>query len=146
MAKDVPARGDVLITRRAQDGHFEISVVPGDPQFSVRHKIEAVRHAYGFAATQSGLSVWFIGPGGRYTKLAKPRAREIDSSSGHRAAAAGSRPITRFGDERAHTGRPSRTRGVLRDRGEEERSRGQGLRGSGEACRAGVRKGPTMRP
>jgi hypothetical protein len=75
MAEQAPNTGDVLITKRVQDGHFEISVVPGDAQLSVRQKFEAVRHAHAFAA-HHGASVWFIEPGGGYTRVAKPRPKE----------------------------------------------------------------------
>ena len=75
MAEQAPAAGDVLITKRLQDGHFEISIVPGDAQLSVRQKFEAVRHAHAFAA-HSGASVWFIEPGGTYTRVEKPRPKE----------------------------------------------------------------------
>ena len=70
-----PADGDVLIAKRAADGLFEISIVPGDPQVSVRQKFEAVRHAHAFAA-HTGASVWFFDPGGAYTRVKKPRLKE----------------------------------------------------------------------
>ena len=75
MAEQVPADGDVLIARRAADGLFEISIVPGNAQLSVRQKFEAVRHAHAFAA-HNGAAVWFIEPGGTYTKVEKPRPKE----------------------------------------------------------------------
>jgi hypothetical protein len=75
MSEPIPTEGDVLIAKRAADGLFEISIVPGDPQFSVQQKFEAVRHAYAFAA-HSGSSVWFIEPGGAYTRVEKPRPKE----------------------------------------------------------------------
>lgn len=75
MAEQTPAAGDVLITKRAQDGHFEISIVPGDAQVSVGQKFEAVRHAHAFAA-QIGASVWFIEPSGTYTRVERPRPKE----------------------------------------------------------------------
>jgi hypothetical protein len=34
-----------------------------------------VRHAHAFAA-HSGASVWFIEPGGTYTRVEKPRPKE----------------------------------------------------------------------
>jgi hypothetical protein len=75
MAEQAPTAGDVLIAKREQDGQFEISIVPGDAQLSVRQKFEAVRHAHAFAA-HSGASVWFIEPSGNYTKVEKPRPKE----------------------------------------------------------------------
>ena len=75
MSEPLPADGDVLIAKRDADGHFEISIVPGDPQLSVKQKFEAVRHAHAFAA-HSGASVWFIEPGGAYTRVEKPRPKE----------------------------------------------------------------------
>ena len=75
MPEQIPSTGDVLITKRADDGHFDISIVPGDAQLSVRQKFEAVQHAHGFAA-HSGASVWFIEPGGSYTRVEKPRPKE----------------------------------------------------------------------
>lgn len=75
MPEQTPTEGDVLITKRAQDGHFEISIVPGAAQLSVRQKFEAVRHAHAFAA-YNGASVWFIEPGGSYTRVDKPRPKE----------------------------------------------------------------------
>jgi hypothetical protein len=75
MAEQFPAAGDVLIAKRDQDGHFEISIVPGDAQLAVQQKFEAVRHAHAFAA-HSGASVWFIDPGGTYTRVEKPRSKE----------------------------------------------------------------------
>lgn len=75
MAEQAPTPGDVLITKREQDGHFEISIVPGDAQLSVRQKFEAVRHAHAFAA-HIGASVWFTEPDGGYTRIEKPRPKE----------------------------------------------------------------------
>jgi hypothetical protein len=75
MSEPVPTEGDVLIAKRAADGLFEISIVPGDPQLSVQQKFEAIRHAHAFAA-HSGASVWFIEPGGAYTRVEKPRSKE----------------------------------------------------------------------
>lgn len=75
MAELSPSEGDVLIAKRATDGLFEISIVPGNPQLSVRQKFEAVRHAHAFAA-HNGASVWFIEPGRSYTKVDKPRPKE----------------------------------------------------------------------
>ena len=75
MAEHVPIAGDVLITKRDLDGHFEISIVPGDAQLALRQKFEAVRHAHAFAQ-HSGASVWFIEPGGAYTRVEKPRPKE----------------------------------------------------------------------
>lgn len=75
MPERTPTPGDVLITKRAQDGHFEISIVPGDPQLSLPQKFEAVRHAHAFAA-HNGASVWFIEPGGNYMRVEKPRSKE----------------------------------------------------------------------
>ena len=75
MAEPTPADGDVLIAKRAADGHFDISIVPGNPQLSVRQKFEAVRHAHAFAA-HTGAGVWFIEPGGAYTRVDKPRSKE----------------------------------------------------------------------
>ena len=74
MAKQVPASGDVLISKRPADGFFDISVIPGDAQLSVRQKFEAVRHAHAFAA-HNGASVWFIEPGGTYTRVEKSREK-----------------------------------------------------------------------
>ena len=75
MAEEVPIAGDVLIARRGADGVFDISIVPGDPQLSVPQKFEAVRHAHAFAA-YTGASVWFIEPGGSYTRVQQPRPKE----------------------------------------------------------------------
>ena len=75
MAEQNPTAGDVLIAKRARDGFFEISIVPGDPQLSVRQKFEAVRHAHAFAA-HTGASVWFLEDGGAYIKVDKPRPKE----------------------------------------------------------------------
>jgi hypothetical protein len=61
MAEQAPTPGDVLIRKRDHDGHFEISIVPGDAQLSVRQKFEAVRHAHAFAA---------------HTRVEKPRPKE----------------------------------------------------------------------
>ena len=75
MAEQTPSTGDVLIKKRDQDGHFEISIVPGDAQLAVRQKFEAVRHAHAFAG-HNGASVWFIEPGGSYVRVDKPRPKE----------------------------------------------------------------------
>jgi hypothetical protein len=75
MADSAPSAGDVLIAKRTSDGSFEISIVPGDAQLTVRQKFEAVRHAHAFAA-HSGASVWFIEPGGSYTRVEKPKPKE----------------------------------------------------------------------
>jgi hypothetical protein len=74
MVKEVPAAGDVLIAKRAADGLFEISIVPGDPQLSVNQKFEAVRHAHAFAA-HTGASVWFTESSGAYMRVEKPRPK-----------------------------------------------------------------------
>lgn len=75
MPEQTPTEGDVLITKRAQDGHFEISIVPGNAQLAVRQKFEAVRQAHAFAA-HNGASVWFIESGGSYVRVDKPRPKE----------------------------------------------------------------------
>ena len=75
MSEPIPTEGDVLIAKRAADGLFEISIVPGYPQLSVQQKFEAVRHAHAFAG-HSGTSVWFIEPDGAYTRVEKPRSKE----------------------------------------------------------------------
>ena len=75
MADQAPSPGDVLVKKREQDGHFEISVVPGDAQVSVRQKFEAMRQAHEFAA-HHGASVWFTEPDGGYTRIDRPRPKE----------------------------------------------------------------------
>ena len=75
MPEQAPTAGDVLIKKRDQDGHFEISIVPDDAQLAVRQKFEAVRHAHAFAA-HNGASVWFIESGGSYVRVDKPRPKE----------------------------------------------------------------------
>ena len=75
MSEHSPAPGDLLITQRAVDGHFEISIVPGRPQLEIRHQHDAVKQAHAFAA-QSGASVWMIGAGGSVTRLQPPKRTE----------------------------------------------------------------------
>ena len=75
MADSTPSAGDVLIAKRPSDGSFEISIVPGQPQLTVQQKFEAVRHAHAFAA-HSGASVWFIEPGGSFTRVTMPKPKE----------------------------------------------------------------------
>jgi hypothetical protein len=74
MSEHSPAPGDVLITRRAVDGHFEISIVPGRPQLAISHQHDAVKQAHAFAA-QSGASVW-MEAGGAMVRMQPPKRRE----------------------------------------------------------------------
>lgn len=73
MSEQSPAPGDVLISRRDGDGHFEISIVPGRPQFSLTQRHDAITQAHAFAK-KSGASVWMVVAGG-YTRIQAPTKR-----------------------------------------------------------------------
>ena len=75
MSEQSPAPGDLLISQRAGDGHFEISIVPGRPQLAIRHQHDAIKQAHAFAA-QSGASVWMTGAGGSIVRVAPPTRKE----------------------------------------------------------------------
>ena len=75
MSEQSPEPGDVLISRRDGDGHFEISIVPGRPQFSMSRQHDALRQAQAFAK-KSGASVWMVVAGG-VTRIQAPKKREI---------------------------------------------------------------------
>lgn len=74
MSEQAPAPGDLLISRRAADGHFEISIVPGRPQISVAQQHEAVKRAYAYAE-KNGSSVWMVDAKG-YVRLNPPKRRD----------------------------------------------------------------------
>jgi hypothetical protein len=74
MSEQAPAAGDVVISRRDGDGHFEISVVPGLPQFSVARERDAIRHAHAFAL-KGGVSVW-MAVGGGYIRMKLSQRQE----------------------------------------------------------------------
>lgn len=74
MSEQSPAAGDVLISRRDHDGHFEISVVPGRPQFSMAQQREAIKQAQAFAR-KNGASVWMAVNGG-YLRMQPPKRQE----------------------------------------------------------------------
>jgi hypothetical protein len=63
MTQQGPSPGDLLISRRRSDGRYEISIVPGHPQFTVEKQHEAVQQAAAFAA-RSGSNVWMAEPNG----------------------------------------------------------------------------------
>ena len=71
MSEQSPAPGDLLISQRTGDGHFEISIVPGRPQVAVPHQQDAIRQAHAFAR-QSGASVWMTRAGGSATRVPPP--------------------------------------------------------------------------
>jgi hypothetical protein len=71
MSEQAPAPGDVVISRRDHDGHFEISVVPGRPQVSVARERDAISQAHAFAR-KGGVSVWMaVGSGHVRMKLSQ---------------------------------------------------------------------------
>lgn len=74
MAERTPAPGDLLISRRSSDDHFEISIVPGRPQLTIRHQHEAVKQAHAYAEKNGGL-VWMRQANG-YTQLPAPKRRQ----------------------------------------------------------------------
>ncbi len=74
MADRTPAPGDLLISRRPSDDHFEISIVPGRPQLTIRHQHEAVQQAHAYAEKHGGI-VW-IRQGNGYTQLPAPKRRQ----------------------------------------------------------------------
>jgi hypothetical protein len=75
MSDQSPVPGDLLISKRTIGGDFEISIVPGRPQFAVRQQHDAVKQAHAFAA-QSGASVWMADPTGTLVRLPPPKRRE----------------------------------------------------------------------
>ena len=75
MSEQSPSPGDLLISQRAGDGHFEISIVPGRPQLSIRHQHDAIAQAHAFAA-QNGAAVWMTEAGGATRRVPPPQRRE----------------------------------------------------------------------
>lgn len=77
MAEQSPAPGDLLVSRRPSDDHFEISIVPGRPQLAIRHQHEALKQAHAYAA-QNGGRVWML-QGTTYIRVAPPNPRRKES-------------------------------------------------------------------
>jgi hypothetical protein len=77
MSEQSPAPGDLLVSRRLSDDHFEISIVPGRPQLAIRQQHEALKQAHAFAA-QNGGKVWML-QGGTYIRMAPPAAKRTES-------------------------------------------------------------------
>ena len=75
MSEQSPEPGDLLISQRAGDGHFEISIVPGRPQVAIRHQHDAIKQAHAFAG-QNGASVWMTEAGGSITRVPPPKRKE----------------------------------------------------------------------
>jgi hypothetical protein len=75
MSEQSPSPGDLLISQRAGDGHFEISIVPGRPQLSIPHQHDAVTQAHAFAA-QNGAAVWMIDASGSIVRVPPPKRKE----------------------------------------------------------------------
>lgn len=77
MAEQTPAPGDLLISRRPSDDHFEISIVPGRPQLAIRHQHEAVRQAHAYAQKNGG-RVW-MRLGDSFVPMPAPKPSRRDS-------------------------------------------------------------------
>ena len=75
MADNVPRDGDLVISRRKDNGRFEITVSPGRPQMSLQFKNEAINHAYAYA-DQHGAAVWYAEVTGEFTRLERVRRKE----------------------------------------------------------------------
>ena len=74
VTQQVPAAGDLLISKRADDGKFEISIVPGRPQFVIPHQQDAIQHAHAFAS-KNGASVWITDSNGNIVRVERPSKR-----------------------------------------------------------------------
>ena len=74
MAQQAPAAGDLLISRRASDGKFEISIVPGRPQLVISQQQDAIQQAHDFAS-KNGASVWMTNGDGDAVRVERPRKR-----------------------------------------------------------------------
>lgn len=74
MTQQAPAAGDLLISKRADDGKFEISIVPGRPQLVISHQQDAIQQAHAFAS-KNGASVWMTEPNGNLVHLERPSKR-----------------------------------------------------------------------
>jgi hypothetical protein len=77
MSEQSPAPGDLLISRRPSDDHFEISVVPGRPQVAIARQHDAFSQAHAFAEKNGG-TVWML-QGSTYLRLAPPTRRRKES-------------------------------------------------------------------
>ena len=75
MADDVPRDGDLVISRRKDDGRFEIAVSPGRPQMALKYKNDAINHAYAYA-DQHGVTVWYLEASGIVSRVDRVRLRE----------------------------------------------------------------------
>lgn len=68
--------GDLVISRRREDGLFQITVSPGRPQMTVNYKNDAIAQAYAYA-DRNGVTVWFMDASGaisRVTRVAPPES------------------------------------------------------------------------
>ena len=77
MSEQSPAPGDLRVSRRPSDDHFEISIIPGRPQLAIRQQHEALKQAHAFAEKNGG-TVWML-QGGTYIRMAPPSARRKES-------------------------------------------------------------------
>jgi hypothetical protein len=75
MSDQSPAPGDLLISKRNADGHFEISIVPGRPQVALAQQHDAVMQAHAFAV-KSGGAVWMTNGNGSVVRLQSPKHKE----------------------------------------------------------------------
>jgi hypothetical protein len=70
MSDDIPHAGDLVISRRLEDGKFQITVSPGRPQMTVKYKNEAITHAFAYA-DHHGVTVWFTEASGATSRLTR---------------------------------------------------------------------------
>lgn len=71
MSEQSPAPGDLLVSRRPADDHFEISIVPGRPQLAIPQQHDALKQAHAFAAKNGG-AVWML-QNGTYIRMPPPK-------------------------------------------------------------------------
>lgn len=75
MSDQLPREGDLVISRRKDDGRFEITVSPGRPQMILKFKNEAINHAYAYA-DRNGATVWFMDAAGEIHRVDRVRPKE----------------------------------------------------------------------
>jgi hypothetical protein len=75
MSDDAPRDGDLVISRRTDDGRFEITVSPGRPQMAVKYKHDAINQAFAYADS-NGVTVWFMELTGEFSRVDRVRPKE----------------------------------------------------------------------
>jgi hypothetical protein len=76
-----PADGDVLVAQQSHTVSYDISRVPGPPQFSLPHFDQATRKAIELART-FGVTAWFTADHTHYVRLSLDAVPEGRGAAG----------------------------------------------------------------